>query len=268
MRGGHQHEPERRRQQVVEREEGMGGAAREQRAALVGVEPHPPGAVAGARAGRPKRVSTRGCLGTRTSGPVTMGASSSQRSATPPIQRRYEAASSPRPSAVSSIDRWRTARGRRPEGGRAGVPGATTAARDARGGAATGRATRAEGWMAEHTSCRKPGTVSSALRVPPPMVSAASRTTTERPASASVTAADSPFGPAPHDDGVVGRGSSAQRRGRPWLMASMRAMPRRIGAMYSQCPGGRCGLGAQAPASSSARRTRTLASGPGTPRWR
>ncbi len=51
--------------------------------------------------------------------------------------------------------------------------------------------------MAEQTSWTKPGSVSSALRVPPPTVSAASTTSTERPASASVTAADSPFGPAP-----------------------------------------------------------------------
>jgi hypothetical protein len=51
--------------------------------------------------------------------------------------------------------------------------------------------------MAEHTSCTSPGTVSSRLRAPPPIVSPASSTTTDAPASASVTAAANPFGPAP-----------------------------------------------------------------------
>src|SRR6266566_4201758 len=51
--------------------------------------------------------------------------------------------------------------------------------------------------MAEHTSWRNPGSVSSAVRVPPPIVSCASMTRTERPAWASVTAAARPFGPAP-----------------------------------------------------------------------
>jgi hypothetical protein len=53
------------------------------------------------------------------------------------------------------------------------------------------------GWIAEQTSWRKPGSVSSALRVPPPIASLASRTRTDRPAWASVTAAASPLGPAP-----------------------------------------------------------------------
>ena len=42
-----------------------------------------------------------------------------------------------------------------------------------------------------------PGNVSSSVRVPPPYWSAASRTRTRHPASASVTAATSPFGPEP-----------------------------------------------------------------------
>src|SRR5687768_4633910 len=53
------------------------------------------------------------------------------------------------------------------------------------------------GWMPEHTSCRKPGSVSSAVFVPPPTVSAASRTRTDLPLRASSTAAARPFGPAP-----------------------------------------------------------------------
>src|SRR3954468_16014204 len=51
--------------------------------------------------------------------------------------------------------------------------------------------------MAEQMSCTKPGKVSSAERLPPPIVSRASTTSTERPARASVIAAARPFGPAP-----------------------------------------------------------------------
>ena len=53
------------------------------------------------------------------------------------------------------------------------------------------------GWIAEQTSWTKPGSVSSAERVPPPTVSAASSTRTESPARASTIAAASPFGPEP-----------------------------------------------------------------------
>src|SRR6185295_11362471 len=53
------------------------------------------------------------------------------------------------------------------------------------------------GWMAEQTSWTKPGSVSSADRVPPPTVAAASTRRTERPARASVMAAARPLGPAP-----------------------------------------------------------------------
>ena len=53
------------------------------------------------------------------------------------------------------------------------------------------------GCTAEQTSCSRPGTVSSAVRVPPPIVSSPSSTVTERPACASATAAASPLGPEP-----------------------------------------------------------------------
>src|SRR5215213_317021 len=55
----------------------------------------------------------------------------------------------------------------------------------------------ASGWIPEQTSCRKPGSVSSAVRAPPPSSSAASCTTTSSPARARTRAAVSPFGPAP-----------------------------------------------------------------------
>src|SRR5215212_175463 len=51
--------------------------------------------------------------------------------------------------------------------------------------------------MAEPRSCTKPGSVISAERVPPPTVSSASSTATDRPLRASSTAAARPFGPAP-----------------------------------------------------------------------
>ena len=46
-------------------------------------------------------------------------------------------------------------------------------------------------------SCRYPGSVISSVRIPPPIVSACSRTSTERPAWASEIAAARPFGPEP-----------------------------------------------------------------------
>src|SRR5687767_1567867 len=47
------------------------------------------------------------------------------------------------------------------------------------------------------TSCVHPGSVRASERMPPPTVRAASYTRTERPARASVMAADRPFGPDP-----------------------------------------------------------------------
>src|SRR5690606_21394143 len=52
-------------------------------------------------------------------------------------------------------------------------------------------------WIVEQTSWRRPGTVSSALRNPPPGVSAPSTTNTEPPWRAMVMEAASPFGPDP-----------------------------------------------------------------------
>src|SRR5262249_22620258 len=53
------------------------------------------------------------------------------------------------------------------------------------------------GWIAEQSSCVSPGTVSSLLRAPPPMRSAASSTVTVTPARARVTAPARPLGPEP-----------------------------------------------------------------------
>ena len=89
-------------------------------------------------------------------------------------------------------------RGHRRADGQAGSPGTSTPSRirpsrsRASAGADTPRA-----WIAAHTSWTKPGSVSSADRVPPPISSAASSTSTEQPASARRTAAASPLGPEP-----------------------------------------------------------------------
>ena len=56
-------------------------------------------------------------------------------------------------------------------------------------------------------SWTKPGSVSSPLRIPPPIVALASYTTTDRPARARVIAAASPFGP---DPTTIASGASAR----------------------------------------------------------
>ena len=71
------------------------------------------------------------------------------------------------------------------------------------------------GWIAEHTSCTKPGRVSEADRAPPPGVEAASSTRTDRPGRASVIAAASPFGHDPMTIASLSVTVSLIRR-RPW----------------------------------------------------
>jgi hypothetical protein len=51
--------------------------------------------------------------------------------------------------------------------------------------------------MVEQMSWRKPGSVNSSVRAPPPIVSLASTTHTDSPARASSMAALKPFGPEP-----------------------------------------------------------------------
>ena len=72
----------------------------------------------------------------------------------------------------------------------------------------------ASGCAAEHTSCRKPGSVSSSVRQPPPGLAAPSITCTRSPAAASVTAAARPFGPLPTTmaSASPGMGASWPRR--------------------------------------------------------
>ncbi len=76
------------------------------------------------------------------------------------------------------------------------------------------------GCPAEQMSWWKPGSVSSAVRLPPPIVSARSCTSTRRPARAIVTAAASPFGPDPTTIASM----SAMRRGYRRRSAAVPAM--------------------------------------------
>ena len=97
-------------------------------------------------------------------------------------------------------DRAGSAR-RRCRPGRGGPGAVRGAATPGRAGPAAWRRRRASrcraGATAEQGSWRKPGRVSSSVRAPPPTVSMASNTATEKPRRASSTAAVSPLGPAP-----------------------------------------------------------------------
>ncbi len=146
---------------------------------------------------QPNRASgTERCGGRR--GASMPSSSRSQLAASGPMSFAYAGPSAPSPAAVSAIERW----------SRMAVPSSSGCARGASGwihwrpkspsgnDRKNGDAT-ARGWMAEQISCTKPGSVSVPDRVPPPIVSAASMTVTERPARARVTAAARPLGPDP-----------------------------------------------------------------------
>ena len=189
----------------VERAEDVGGRAGEQRPGLRRPEP------AGQRrsAGQRRRAGRTGPSGaggraTRTTGRARRrpGRRSRRRAARTCAAR--PARPRPGPAQVSSRS---SAPSRRRSRRRAGGPGRS------RGSTRPGRARRAaattrngeatpNGCTAEHTSWSTPGTVSSALRVPPPMVSAPSSTVTERPAWASAHRGGQPVGPGADDDRV------------------------------------------------------------------
>ena len=154
--------------------------------------------VAGASDGSPNRASRSGWRGNRTGGPRTWSARRSHSRASGPSSPAHAGPSRPSPSTVASSEWWRsTARSGR-----------------SRCAKATGGCTHSTPWRARstdrkkgdpaasgttvlHRSWRKPGSVSSLVRIPPPNVSAASMTCTDRPARASSIAAASPFGPEP-----------------------------------------------------------------------
>src|SRR5215207_1785008 len=103
-----------------------------------------------------------------------------------------------RAGAISPTDRSSITADPSSSGCASGAGGSTSSSPCwARGNSLKQREACASGWIAEQTSWTNPGSVSSAERTPPPTVSTASTTRTERPAWASVIAAASPLGPEP-----------------------------------------------------------------------
>jgi len=161
----------------------------------------------GSTARTPKRPSSSGWRGMRSIGPSASPSRSWNRWTRGPTTRRYAGASAPRPFAVSSTERTSTTALPPGKGCASGMSGwIHSSPRSARGSRAKKGEAAAIGWIAEQMSCRKPGSVNAALRVPPPMVGSASSMRTRRPARASSMAAESPFGPLPTTtaSGMVG----------------------------------------------------------------
>ena len=154
--------------------------------------------VAGSAAGIPNRARRSGCLGTWRTGTTRSSFSSAKPAAGRPNTRFHAAPSLPRPSAVASIDCCSTP----------ALPSSSGCARSTSGqhhsspwSASPSDDRNGEptpiGWTAEQWSCSTPGTVSSLVRVPPPIVSSASSTVTATPARASAAAQARPLGPDP-----------------------------------------------------------------------
>ena len=154
--------------------------------------------VAGSPARSPKRAMATGWRGMRSNGPSASAVMVSKLSTSGPKLRRQAGPSAPRPATVSSSDRHNTAA----EPSSRGWARSTSGQHHVRPWSASGSDERygdptPSGWTAEQMSWARPGTVSSAVRVPPPISSAASSTVTDSPAVARVTAAARPLGPAP-----------------------------------------------------------------------
>ncbi len=145
------------------------------------------------------RAPVRAPAGTVRCEERTAAASPSVSPASGPSSRRYARLSSrPKDAAVSSTPRCAATTRSSPRGcanGTAGwrrrAPCVSSPKRRKKGDAA------AIGCAAEQTSWRNPGSVSSSVRQPPPILWAASSTRTDSPAAARTTAAARPLGPAP-----------------------------------------------------------------------
>ena len=155
--------------------------------------------VAGRALSAPKRAMSSGRLGRLSIGPIRSGRSASRSRAKPSNSRghaRRSAAS--RCSAVAAVLRSSSTAGPSSSGCATGTSGCSqrrpcSSSRSVR---KNGEA-RPSGWTAEHTSWRKPSSVSGSVRAPPPGTGCASRTSTDRPRIASAMAAARPFGPEP-----------------------------------------------------------------------
>src|SRR6266850_7154511 len=131
-------------------------------------------------------------------GPSASRKTRSQRETSGAKMSRQASPSVPRRAAVASTERSRTTALPSSNGCASGASGWTQRSpnSDRRIELKNGDAA-AIGWNAEHTSWTKPGRVSAAERVPPPISSFASYTVTDRPERAIAIAAAKPFGPAP-----------------------------------------------------------------------
>ena len=120
----------------------------------------------------------------------------------------------------------------------------------------------ASGWIALHTSCTNPGRVSSAERIPPPTVGAASKRATDRFALASVMAAASPLGPLPtttasYRSALIGSRveGCVQGHGRRVVPSQLPHPPgaRRVAARSTSCNGSGTGAPGRSPAAGPGR---------------
>ena len=154
--------------------------------------------VAGVAAGMPKRASRSGCAGTCWTGRMMSCISESKWADDEPNTARQARPSRPRPAAVSSIERCMTP-APPPSSGWARSTSGQAHSRPwrSRPSEVSDGAPGAIGCAAEQSSCSRPGRVSSLVRVPPPIVSAASITVTDTPRVASAAAQARPLGPAP-----------------------------------------------------------------------
>ena len=121
-----------------------------------------------------------------------------------PKSRRQAAPSSPSPARSRRSSAPSPRRCRRRADGRGRPRASATRGRGPRGRASCRNGEAAAiGWTAEQSSWRTPGTVSSLVRVPPPIVSAASSTVTSHPLARQRHRAGQPVGAGADDDRVA-----------------------------------------------------------------
>ena len=149
-----------------------------------------------------------------------------------PISRRYAAPSSPSPAAVSATDRSSTAT-RPPSSGWASGAGGSISSTPNRARSRSrknGDAVEVP-WTVEQMSWTKPGSVSSPLRIPPPIVALASYTTHRSPGAGEGDRGGQPVGSGPDDDRV--RRVSPHPRPSDPAAEPVAAMNREIGSDHA-----------------------------------
>src|SRR5687768_6507474 len=144
-----------------------------------------------------------------------------------PINRRYAAPSRPSDAAVSARSRRTSATEPSSRGWPIWIGGSIHSSpwRPRSSWRKKGDGT-ARGWTALQISWTTPGWVSSAERIPPPIVDSASKTATLRPVRAIVIAAARPFGPLPTTTASYSSAAMSTRL----CHASSMVMPRHLRA--------------------------------------